>query len=225
MAIQSARLETTLRSYDLHMKRRSQFRSSIASDTSAPAAPKSFDATHVRPPSVKSRGTVSGTSSYFLKSAHVEFSMGGTRMSGCFSRRTAATIRTVLVHWLYGRRHPMDSLPKLTRQHYVVIILGHGSVLLISAGGGPALLGGPFRLNIPHQTRVQTPLPEVHAPRDPGPDISEPADTQRLLKNSVGKDKGSLRVTTPIDNPPPFRGQYSRKTATYCTGGSGLPAF
>ena len=99
VAIQLASLATmTLNSYDEHPKQRSQFISPIFSAPSAPAAPERFDATHVTSSSVKSRGTVSGTSPYFSKAAHVGFYTGGTHMSGCFSRRTSATGRLALVH-------------------------------------------------------------------------------------------------------------------------------
>ena len=111
LAIQSANLATTtLNSSGEHPKRRSQLCSSIASAPSTSAAPGSFDATHVTSSSVKSRGTVSGTSSCSSKAEHVEFSMGATRMSGCFSRRTSATGRPVFVHWSSRRRHPPPSL-------------------------------------------------------------------------------------------------------------------
>ena len=81
VASQSSKLATTtLSSSKTHPKRRSQFRSSIASDPSAPAAPESFDATHVMSSSVKLRVTVSGTSSYSSKAAHVGFSTGDTHV-------------------------------------------------------------------------------------------------------------------------------------------------
>ena len=118
----------------------------------------------------------------------------------------------------------MNSLPELTIQNCVVVAPGHSFVLLLATGGVPDLSDGPFFLGIPHQTRVKTPLPEVHAPCDPGPDLSGPADAQRLCKNNMDKEEGYLRVPTTIENPPPFRGQYSRKTAPYCTGGRGVPA-
>ena len=83
LSTQSARLEmTTISSSDAHPKRRRQLRSSIASATSARAAPESFDATHVTSSSLKLRGTVYGTSPYSSKDAHMGFSTGGTRMSG-----------------------------------------------------------------------------------------------------------------------------------------------
>ena len=49
---------------------------------------------------------------------------------------------------------PADSLPKLIRQHCVVVTPGHDFVLLLAAGGSPALSGSPFHLDTPHQTRV-----------------------------------------------------------------------
>ena len=48
---------------------------------------------------------------------------------------------------------------------------------------------------------MNTPLPEVHPPCDPGPDLSGPADAQRLRKNGMGKDEGYLGVPTPVENP------------------------
>ena len=99
----------------------------------------------------------------------------------------------------------------------------YGVFLILAAGGGPTLSGCPFRLGVPHQTRVLTPLPDVHVPRDPGPDLSGLAEAQRLSENDVGKDEGSLGVPTPIKNPPPFHGHESRKSAPYCTGGRGIP--
>ena len=122
LAIQSACLATTtLKSSDAHPKRRSQLRSTIASAPNAPAAPESFDETYMTSSSVKSRGTVLCTSLYSSKDAHVGFSIGGTRMSRCFSRRTSATGRPFLVHWSSRRRHPpplpigcqTDVLPEL----------------------------------------------------------------------------------------------------------------
>ena len=101
---------------------------------------------------------------------------------------------------------------------------GHGFFLLVAAGGGPSLSGSSFRLGVPHQTRVQTPLPEVHAPRYLGSDLSIPADSQRPRKNNVGKEEGYLRVPTPIKNPPPFHCQDSHKLVPHCTGGRGVPA-
>ena len=50
---------------------------SIASAPSTPAALENFDATHVTSSYVESRGTVSDTSPYSSKSAHVGFFHGG----------------------------------------------------------------------------------------------------------------------------------------------------
>ena len=116
-------------------------------------------------------------------------------MSGCFSWRTAATGHLVFFAFVIREEippplpvsGPTDGLQELTRQHCVVITPGHSFVLLFAAGGGHALSGGPFR--------VGNSLPKFHAPRDPDPDLSGPADTQRLHKNDV-------RVPTPIENPP-----------------------
>ena len=70
----------------------------------------------------------------------------------------------------------------------------HCVVLLPAAEGGPALTCTPFRLVIPYQARMLAPLLEVHAPGDLCLDLLGPADAQRLSKNDVGKDEGSLGV-------------------------------
>ena len=88
-----------------------------------------------------------------------------------------------------------------------------GVVVLFAAGGGPAFSGSSFCQGISYQTRVLDPLPYVHAPCNPGPDLSGSADAQRLRENNVGEDKISLGVPTPCENPLPFRGQDIRKLA------------
>ena len=90
---------------------------------------------------------------------------------------------------------------------------GYRLILLLAASGGPLHPG------VPHQTRVQTLLSEVHAPRYPGPDLSGLADARRLCKNNVGKDEGSIGVPTPVENTPPFRGQDCREAAPTASEG------
>ena len=92
---------------------------------------------------------------------------------------------------------PADGLPELPREHCLVKAPEHGIILLLAAEGGTALSGSPFRLGVPHQASMLSPLPEVHAPGDPGPDLPVPADAQSLRKINVGKDEGSLGVLTP----------------------------
>ena len=70
-----------------------------------------------------------------------------------------------------------------------------------------------------------TPLPEVHAARYPGMDVSVPVDAQRLREDEVGEDEGSLGVQTPAKNSSPFRGQYCHEAAPHRSGGRGVPAF
>ena len=65
---------------------------------------------------------------------------------------------------------------------------------------------------------------EVIITHNPGPDLSGPADSQRLHKNDMGKDEGYLRVPTPIENPPPFCGQDFCEAAPHYTRGRGIPA-
>ena len=48
---------------------------------------------------------------------------------------------------------------------------------------------------------METPLPEAHLPGDPGQNILGPEDSQSLCKNDVGKEKGSLGVTTTNNYP------------------------
>ena len=119
---------------------------------------------------------------------------------------------------------PMYGLPKLTIQHRAVVDPGYCILLLLSSNGGSALPGCPFRLDIPHQARMDTLLPEVHPPGDPRPDLLGPVDAQRLCKNDLVEDKGSLRVPTPVNYPLPFHGQDGRKAAPHCSCGYGIPA-
>ena len=81
-----------------------------------------------------------------------------------------------------------DGLMKLNRQHCVMVSPRYSVVFILAAESGPALSDRPFRLGVPHQARVQTLILEVHAPHDNGPDLSGPADAQRLRKNDVGED-------------------------------------
>ena len=119
---------------------------------------------------------------------------------------------------------PTDGLLELTIQYCVMVTMSYGVVVLLSAGGSPSFSVCRFRLGISYQTRVLTYLTEVHAPRDPGPDLSGLADAQRLRENDVGKDKGSLGVPTPSDNPPIFCGEDSREAAPHRSRGRGIPA-
>ena len=87
-----------------------------------------------------------------------------------------------------------DGLPEIYQEHCLVEAPRHGIVPLLTAEGGPTLAGIPFRLGVPHQASMFYPLPEVHAPGDPGPDLTGPADAQRLGQHNVGKNEGSLGV-------------------------------
>ena len=106
-----------------------------------------------------------------------------------------------------------DGLPELPREHCFVVALGYRLLLLLSAAGGSDLPGGPFRLGITHQARMETPLPEVHAPGDPGPDLLGPADAQRLCEDDMVEYKGFLGVTAPFNYPLPFHSQYGCEAA------------
>ena len=108
---------------------------------------------------------------------------------------------------------PMDSLSQLTRKQCVMVAPGYRLILLLLTTGGPALPGYPFYLVIPYQSCGETPLSYAHPPHDSGPDLSVPADTQRLRENDVGKDEGSLGVPNPSKDPPPFHSQDCREVA------------
>ena len=202
LAIQSASLATTTLSFsDAHPNRRSQFLSSITSAPSAPSALEIFDAAHVASSFVKSRGTVSASphTSWRLRKwiFHGWDTHVGVLVLEDLCNRSPGFCALVV-----RKETPfplpvgclMDSLLELTRKHCVVIAPSDSLVLLLSAWGSPDLPGGPFRLGVSHQARIQTPLPEVHAPRDPGPDLSGPSYAQHICKNDVGKDERSLRV-------------------------------
>ena len=105
-----------------------------------------------------------------------------------------------------------------------MVASGYRLLLLLSATSGPALLGGPFLLGIPHQDRMDTPLPEVHPPGDPHPDFPGPRDTQHLREDNLCEDKGSLGVLTPVNYPLSFYGQNVREASTHCSCRRGIPA-
>ena len=110
-----------------------------------------------------------------------------------------------------------DGLPKLMRQHSVMVSSCHSLVLLLPSTGGPAFPGVPFCLGIPHQACVDTPIPEVHPHDDAGLDLIFPADAQCLSEDNVGKDERYLRVPTPVENPPPLHCQNCCEAATHCS--------
>ena len=76
--------------------------------------------------------------------------------------------------------YPTDGLTELSRYHCLMESPSHSVFLLLAVEGGPALSGSPFHLGVPHQARVLTPLPEVHPPGYPCPDLMGPADAQCL---------------------------------------------
>ena len=169
---------TTLNFSDAHPKQISQFISSIASAPSAPAVPERLDATHVTSSSKDSRVTVSGTSSYYSKATYVRFSMGGTRISGCFSQRTSATGRLVCVQTSPWRRHPplsvngpTDCLPQLYRQQGDLESMRQEILLLFYKYLDVALSGSALHQRLTHQACVYYPLPEFQSAADPRPDL------------------------------------------------------
>ena len=53
-------------------------------------------------------------------------------------------------------------LPKLPRQHSDVELATQGFSLLLSSTGGSALPGSLLHFRVPHQSRVETSIPEVN---------------------------------------------------------------
>ena len=96
------------------------------------------------------------------------FSVGGTRVFACFSRRTSATASVIWeeatsplpVSCLTG------GLPHIYQQHYTVEALGQGFVLIPSSSGGPTIPGSTLLLHAPQHACVDTYLPEVDPPAD-----------------------------------------------------------
>ena len=106
-ASQSSRPVASTRIYlEAHLNLRSQFFSSSDSSPIDPAAPYIFDATHMTFSSKKSISTVSGTSRYLSKTYCIGYPTWGICVSKCFSRRTSATNRLVLVQTSPRRRQP-----------------------------------------------------------------------------------------------------------------------
>ena len=89
---------------------------------------------------------------------------------------------------------PTNGLPDLTRHHCVIKLWATISFSSFLPEVALSSLAAPFRLSVPHQARVETPLLEVQWPRDPGKDIFGSADAQSLCKDDVGKYKRSLGV-------------------------------
>ena len=105
-----------------------------------------------------------------------------------------------------------------------MIALRSSLVLFLPAPGDPSLPGGPFHIGISCQACVETPLPEVHPPRDPFPDLPGPADAQRLWENDIGKEKESFGVPDPVKYPLIFHSQDGREAAPQCSCGRDVPA-
>ena len=99
---------------------------------------------------------------------------------------------------------PTDGLPELTRQYCVIVTPCDGLAILLSSTVIPALTDSPFHLGIPYQACMDIPLPEVHLPGYPRPDLLGPADAQPLCEDNVGKYEGPLGVPGSTEYPPPL---------------------
>ena len=64
---------------------------------------------------------------------------------------------------------------------------------------------------------METPLSEIHPPSYPCPDLSGPADAQRIGEDNVVKDKGPLGVPSTSEYPLPFCSQDGHEPAPYVT--------
>ena len=89
-----------------------------------------------------------------------------------------------------------------------MVALGYRLFPPLSAAGGSSLPGDPLHISITHQARMENPIPEVHLPGDPRPDLPVSVDAQHLCDDDIGKGKGFLGVTTPVKYPLPFHGHY-----------------
>ena len=154
-------------------------------------------------PSKESRVTVSGTSSYYSKATYVRFSMGGTRISGCFSQRTSATGRLVCVQTSPWRRHPplsvngpTDCLPQLYRQQGDLESMRQEILLLFYSSLDAAVSISVLHQCTPHQACVYSPLLEVQLAVDSQPDLPGLAGAQCLSQDHMCEDEGSLRNST-----------------------------
>ena len=146
------------------------------------------------------------------------FPWGGTRMSGCFFPEELCNQSPgfcCIVQPGGEHLHPpcclLDGRPAKTymkTQCYV-----RSELLPPPYPGGSSLPGSPFRIGIPYKTSIETPLPEVHLPGDSRPDLPGPAYARHLCEDGVGKDKGSLGVSTLVDHPLPFHSQDDREAA------------
>ena len=105
-----------------------------------------------------------------------------------------------------------------------MVASGYRLILLLSRIGIPDLPESPFRLDIPYQACMDTPLPEIHPPGYLCPDLLGSADTQRLREYNMRTDEGPLGVPGPPDYPLPFRSQYGLEELPYCARGSGVPS-
>ena len=155
-----------LNSSDSHPKQRSQLLSSIASAPSVPTASEIFDATHVMSSFVESRGTVSGTSSYFLKAAHAGFSTGGTHT--CKDDSPGGPLKPVARFLCIG--HPGgDTLPPPWRWPDGKPAKAYPKTLYHS-NSGPRLRPPPCRRSLPFPLGQS--LPPRRPPPNPRTDLS-----------------------------------------------------
>ena len=165
-----------------------------------PVAPERFDATQITSSSVNLRGTVSGTSLYSSKAVYMGFFTGGELHIQVILPENPSNRPPVLCSLVIREETPSplhigcltDGLPQLTRQYPVVIASSDRLIPILSSSGGSSLPGYPFHLRISYLACVDTPIPEVHPPGDPGPDLPGPVDTRRFREDNVGKDKGLL---------------------------------
>ena len=111
----------------------------------------------------------------------------------------------------------MERLPKLHQQQCSVDLMAPFFLLLLFYPCGSPLTFNPLWLCVPHHARVDNLLPEVYPHCDPQPDIPVPIDTQNFGQDTLGKEKDSLGVPIPVNNPPQFRCQDFREPSPHCS--------
>ena len=137
------------------------------------------------------------------------FSIGGTCLSGCFSRRKSSTSRPVFVQTPFRRRPPppflvdglTDLLPQLSRQQGAVEDVRQAIFLQFYVSFDVALLSPALCQRIPHYACIYSLLPEVKLAVDPHR-ISLALWAPRVLVNTTwantrGLSEFHFRSSTP----------------------------
>ena len=99
-----------------------------------------------------------------------------------------------------------------------------GSVVILPSPGGYVFRCSLFCICALQKSQVETSLSEFHLTCYPLSNLPGPANSQRLGKDYLGEDKGSLIVVAPVDNTPPLHGQYCCEPASQRSWQRSVPA-